>query len=113
MIYHLALAGEWDEAVARGGPYERSTIGRSLAEQGFIHCSFEHQVAGTAARFYAGRDDVVVLHIDPGRLEHDVRVEDLLGSGEAFPHLYGPLPVEAVVALRPLHVGAHTDDVDR
>ena len=105
MILHLALAGEWDEAVARGGPYDRSTIGRSLADEGFIHCSFEHQVAATAERFYAGRDDVVVLHVDPDRLDHEVRVEDLVGSGEAFPHLYGPLPVEAVVAVHSLHVG--------
>lgn len=106
MIFHLALADEWHEALASGGPYERSTIGRSLTEQGFIHCSFEHQVAETAERFYAGRDDVVLLCIDEERLEHELRTEDLVGGGEAFPHLYGPLPVDAVVEVRRWSPGA-------
>jgi glutathione S-transferase len=100
VIFHLALAGEWDGAVARGGPYERSTIGRSLADVGFIHCSFEHQVAATAERFYAGRDDVVLLCIDEQQLDHELRCEDLVGGGEAFPHLYGPLSLDAVVEVR-------------
>ncbi len=94
-IFHLALQAEWDEAVARGGPYERSTIGQSLAEVGFVHCSFDGQVEQTAALFYANRDDVVVLTIDTNRLNADVRVE----SG--FPHIYGPLPLDAVVDARP------------
>ena len=113
MIFHLALTGEWQEAVDRGGPYERSTIGRSLAEQGFIHCSFEHQVAATAERFYAGRDDVLLLCIDEQRLEHEVRSEDLEGGGETFPHLYGPLPVDAVVEVRPWSPGVRPPEGTR
>jgi uncharacterized protein (DUF952 family) len=94
-IYHLAIASEWEAAVAAGGPYDRSTVGVSLAEQGFIHCSFAEQVEATAAFFYADRDDVLLLTIDPSALGAEVRVED------GFPHLYGPLPLVAVVSAAP------------
>ena len=94
MIFHLALRDEWREAVDRGGPYERSTLGKSLAEVGFIHCSFAAQVASTAELFYRGRDDVVLLTIDESALE--LRVED------GFPHIYGPLPLDAVVDVTPI-----------
>jgi glutathione S-transferase len=97
-IYHLALRGEWDSCVTRGH-YDRSTLGQSLDEVGFIHCSFAHQVQGTADRFYAGREDVVLLMIDPSRLSADVRIESL------FPHIYGPLPMDAVTTVTPLAVG--------
>jgi uncharacterized protein (DUF952 family) len=103
VIYHLALVGEWEEARAGGRGYRRSTIGRSLEDEGFVHCSFRHQVRPTAERFYVGRDDVVVLVVDPGRLAAAVKVEpasDQAGAGadvERFPHVYGPLDVDAVV----------------
>ncbi len=95
MYFHLALRGEWDEAVARGGPYTRSSLGRSLEEEGFIHLSLAEQVDGTFERFYAGRTDVVRLGIDPARLVPEVKVEG------GFPHLYGPLDLAAVVEARP------------
>lgn len=101
-LFHLAIAAEWDEAVRSGGPYRRSTVGASLDEVGFVHCSFGHQVAATLERHYAGRDDVVLLAIDPTRSGAPVRVEDLHGAGEAFPHLYGPLELDAVVDARPV-----------
>ena len=101
-LFHLALADEWLEAVERGGPYERSTLGAGLDEVGFIHCSFADQVAVTRDRFYGDRPDVVLLRIDPDRLDAEVRVEDLHGTGEVYPHLYGPLPLDAVVEVEPL-----------
>jgi glutathione S-transferase len=98
-LYHLALPGDW--AAARdAGSYRISTQGATLDEVGFIHCSFAHQLDATDARFYGDLDEVLVLEIDPSRLDDDVRVEDLHGTGEEFPHLYGPLPVGAVVAVR-------------
>ncbi|MDE0804250.1 MAG: DUF952 domain-containing protein [Acidimicrobiales bacterium] len=106
MILHVAISDEWDAAVAAGGPYDRSTIGVSLAEEGYIHCSFPDQVAATAERYYAGRDDVVVLVIDPDRLDAEVRVEDLMGTGVEFPHVYGPIPVAAVVAVEDVETAA-------
>jgi uncharacterized protein (DUF952 family) len=105
VLFHLALAGDWTPTRASGGPYRRSTIGRSLEEEGFVHCSFAGQVAGVADRFYRGRDDVVLLEIDPARLGAEVRVEDLVGAGERFPHVYGPVPVAAVVRATPVPRG--------
>jgi anti-anti-sigma factor len=102
-LYHLALPADW-AAAQQAGEYTTSTRGRSLAEEGFIHCSFARQVAATAARFYADVDDVVVLRIDPSRLgDAAVVVEDLFDAGEAFPHIYGPIPVAAVVGVRRLN----------
>jgi glutathione S-transferase len=95
-LYHIALPEDWVAAQA-GGSYAMSTRGRTLAEEGYIHCSFAEQVAETARRFYGDLDDVVVLRIDPQRLTSPVVVEDLVGAGEAFPHVYGPIDLDAVV----------------
>jgi len=100
-IFHLALPDEWAEA-ERAGRYERSTRGRSLAEEGFIHCSFADQVVATANRFYADLTDLVLLTIDPGSLSSPVMPEPVPG-GEVFPHVYGPIAVGAVVAADPWH----------
>jgi uncharacterized protein (DUF952 family) len=96
VIYHLALSGEWSDAIENGAPYRRSTLGRSLDEEGFIHCSYGHQVQGTADLFYRGRDDVVLLTIDPDLVDVEIRVEN------DFPHLYGAMRPDAVVAVTPL-----------
>jgi uncharacterized protein (DUF952 family) len=102
-IYHLALASQWQAAVAGGGGYETSTLGVSLAEQGFIHCSFADQVQRIADLLYAGRDDVVLLTVDPDLVTVPIRVEEV--GSDVFPHLYGPLEVHAVRAVRPLVAG--------
>jgi len=112
-LVHLALVAEWEEAVAAGGPYRRSTIGRSLEEEGFVHGAFARQVPGVVERYYRGReDDLVVLVLDPARLDAELRVEDLLGSGEAFPHVYGPIPLEAVRSATPLRAWLAPSDPD-
>jgi glutathione S-transferase len=96
-IYHLALADDWRDAKARG-VYERSTRGQSLQEVGFIHASGADQVEATYGRFYADAGEVLLLTIDPGRLSAPLRWEPAPESGEGFPHIHGPLPLEAVLA---------------
>jgi glutathione S-transferase len=108
-LYHLAIAHEWNEAVHRGGPYTRSTAHKSLAEEGYIHCSMESQLQATADRHYQGRTDVVLLTIDPALLDVEIRIEDLHGMAESFPHVYGPIPIAAVIAAQPVPV----DDTGR
>ncbi len=103
-LLHLAVAGEWERA-QRTGTYERSTIDTSLEEEGFIHCSFPHQVQGTADRYYRGRDDIVLLRIDPDRVGAEVRVEEA-SDGDGYPHVYGPIPVDAVTSVSPVPMGA-------
>ncbi|MCP9796072.1 DUF952 domain-containing protein [Cyanobium sp. Lug-B] len=99
-IYHLALADDWREAKTRG-VYERSTRGQSLQEVGFIHASGADQVEGTHGRFYADAGEVLLLTIDPRRLTAPLRWEPAPESGESFPHIHGPLPLEAVLAAEP------------
>jgi uncharacterized protein (DUF952 family)/nucleoside 2-deoxyribosyltransferase len=101
-IFHLAERSSWTSAKSTGR-YATSTRGQSLAEVGFIHCSFEPQVLPTAMRFYRDADPelFVVLVIDPSKLDAELVVE-AAGNGESFPHIYGPLNVDAVIATRPL-----------
>jgi glutathione S-transferase len=98
-LFHIARQREWEQAILEG-EYRRSTRDRSLDDEGFIHCSTREQVAPTAERFYADEvQPLVVLTIDADRLTAEVRHEDLYGSGELFPHVYGPIPITAVVRV--------------
>jgi glutathione S-transferase len=104
-LYHLALRAEWNSARSEGS-YRRSTRGRTLEEVGFIHLSAAHQVEATAQRFYGDLPpgEVVLLSIDPQRLAAagiELRTEPAPGTGELFPHLYGALPLEAVLLVQP------------
>ncbi|GAA1323017.1 DUF952 domain-containing protein [Streptomyces sp. NBC_00053] len=107
LLLHLTEGPLWE--AARGiGTYEMSTRGRTLHEEGFIHCSLPHQLPGVAEMLYGagsgagtGDQELVVLVIDPDRLPVPVRYESLAPGGEEFPHIYGPVPVDAVVEVRP------------
>src|SRR5207245_2230094 len=92
-IYHLVPASTWNAAAP--GPYRAE----SLTTEAFIHCSNADQVARSANRFYADEDELLVLCIDTRRLAHPLRDEEA-GSGERFPHIYGPIEREAIVAVR-------------
>ncbi|HWU08829.1 MAG TPA: DUF952 domain-containing protein [Streptomyces sp.] len=99
-LLHLTEEPLW-EAARRAGTYEMSTRGRTLREEGFIHCSLPHQLPAVARALYGpDKEDLVVLVIDTGRLTAPVRYEAMKAGGEEFPHLYGPLPVSAVVEVR-------------
>jgi glutathione S-transferase len=99
-LYHLAEPEHWDDA-RRSGHYERSTRGASLADVGYVHCSFVHQVDAVASAVYDDWEgDLLLLRIDASRLAAEVREEDLDGLGQTFPHVYGPVPVSAVDQVR-------------
>ena len=102
MIYHIATAADWAQAV-RDGAYTTSTRDRSLAEEGFIHASTAGQVAGVANAFYRGVPDLVVLVIDPELVGASIRYE--LVAGSSYPHIYGPLNTDAVVGILPFEPG--------
>jgi glutathione S-transferase len=95
---HIAMPQDW-AAAQISGEYRMSTREVTLDQEGFIHCSFDHQVEGTANRFYADVDELVLLRVDPALLGCEVVVEPPFpGSTELFPHAYGPIPLTAVVA---------------
>ena len=101
-IFHIATVDDW-QAAQRSGDYRVSTLGRSLADEGFIHASRREQVGGVRAAFYADPSlRLVLLEIDPSRLDVELRLEVPPGAEEAFPHIYGPLRTEAVVGVRDL-----------
>jgi len=97
-IFHLALASEW-EAARRSGSYTTSTLGRTLAEEGFIHASRADQWQGVRDRFYSDVEEpLVLLVIETARLDVPVVAEPPFpDSTETFPHIYGPVPASAVV----------------
>ena len=107
MIYHLAEQAHWEQA-QHDGAYTRSTIGRSIDDEGFVHASSAEQWPGVRARCYAHvTEPLVLLHIDETLLSVPVVLE--VGdpvTGERFPHVYGPIELGAVVAttvLQPPH----------
>jgi len=109
MIYHIATR----DALARA---ERSGIytAHSLDEEGFIHCSTRVQVIPVANAVFKDVDEgeVILLAIDENLLTSPLRWEDPahpdpsnppeISSAEAFPHIYGPLNVDAIVSHAPL-----------
>lgn len=100
MIYHFCPRADW-AAARESGVYTAD----SLATQGFIHFSPRHHVHVIATLLARGRTDLVVLEVDEARLAAPAVWED--GDppdpgGMQFPHVYGPVPVAAVVAVHDL-----------
>ena len=92
-LLHICPAQDWQDAGIRG-EYRAD----SLALEGFIHCSTPEQVARTANRFYRGQVDLVLLVIDAGQVAAEIKYE--AADGELFPHLYGPLNLNAVTKVQ-------------
>lgn len=99
-IHHMCRREQWAAAVAAGA-YPGSS--QDLAD-GFIHFSTADQVEASAAKHRAGQHGLVLLTVDAAALGPALRWEPARG-GDLFPHLYGPLPVSAVVAVDDLPLG--------
>lgn len=95
MIFHITLIKEWDKAV-EDGFYSAP----SLLKEGFIHLSQQHQVKGVLERYYQGVEDLVLLSIDESQLVSKLKYEFSPSVNEEFPHLYGPINLDAVVSVR-------------
>jgi uncharacterized protein (DUF952 family) len=96
MIYHITSKHEASEA-QKTGVYQPA----AFAREGFIHCSYRHQVAAVANRIFKGRPDLVLLEIDPATLDCRVIDENLEGGSELFPHVYGSLRMSDVIRIQP------------
>lgn len=104
-LWHLAHAADW-EAARASGRYEVSTRGRTLRQEGFIHCSYPHQLGQVARTFFADDPEpLVVLELDRDALARHgvrVRVEEVPhAGGQRFPHVFGPITPDAVTSVRP------------
>ncbi len=93
-ILHIASKDDWEQAM-REGEYRV----KSLTTQGFIHFSLPSQLIEVANYLYVGRNDLVLLYVDEERIKDGIRYEKPEGVDEAYPHLYNPLPLVAVVGV--------------
>lgn len=101
VIYHICRREEW-EAARRAGAYEGSSQDKA---DGFIHFSSGAQVKESGAKHRAVQSGLVLLAVDAGRLGPALKWEPSRG-GAPFPHLYGPLPIAAVLSAHDLPLGA-------
>jgi uncharacterized protein (DUF952 family) len=101
-IFHIADPALWGR-IGEHGSYAESTRDASLAEVGYIHCSYARQVETVANYIYDDwADPLVLLEIDVEQVGSPIRVENLDGGTEEFPHIYGPIPAVAVTRVHAL-----------
>lgn len=90
-ILHIAHSTAWQRAQVLGVYRDDA-----LETEGFIHCSLPAQVIPVADVLYKGRTGLVLLCIDEKKVTTEVRYEDCYETGQTFPHIYGPLKLDAV-----------------
>lgn len=93
------LTGEQMAALEKDGSFAGAPV--DLAD-GYIHLSTFEQLTETVDKHFAGQDDLHVAEVDLEALGDVVKWEESRG-GQLFPHVYGPLTLEVVVAYGPLH----------
>lgn len=91
MILHICTKNTWEEA-KKIKLYE----GDTLKTQGFIHCSKAEQVIEVANYLFKGRSDLILLVIAEKSVQAEIKYEDA-GDGDLYPHIYGPLNIDAVI----------------
>lgn len=101
LIYKICSEAMWQDA-QRTGVFAGAEVDR---RDGFIHFSTAAQVRETAARHFAGADNLVLLAVEADRLGSALRWEPSRGGG-LFPHLYGALPTSTILWAKPLPLGA-------
>jgi uncharacterized protein (DUF952 family) len=92
MIYHVVSEVQWQQAILQG-----FYAADSLASEGFIHLSKKEQVQGVLNRYYKNAPNLLLLHIDEAKLKAEIKYELAASVNEFFPHLYGPLNLDAVI----------------
>jgi uncharacterized protein (DUF952 family) len=100
-IYKICERALWREA-ERAGLFRGAPVD---ARDGFIHFSTAAQVRETAARHFAGAADLMLIAVEAAALGGALRWEVSRG-GDLFPHLYGPVPLAAVLWAKPLPLGS-------
>jgi uncharacterized protein (DUF952 family) len=100
LVFKIVAAEEWRAAEADGA-FTGAAVDRA---DGYIHFSTAAQAPDTAAKWFADRDDLMLVAVDAAALGADLVWEPSRG-GDLFPHLYAALPMSAVVSSRPLRLG--------
>lgn len=97
LIYHITSASEWNDAQQKGF-YASS----ALKEEGFIHCCEERQIPDVLNRFYTGKTNLVKLTIQTEKLASQLIYDWSNAIEDTFPHVYGPINLDAVTAVENL-----------
>lgn len=92
MIYHITTVADWRKALETG---VYTTL--SLDLEGFIHCSTESQTEGVLNRYFQGQKELVKLVIDEELLDSHLKYDYVKDQDETFPHIYGPININAIV----------------
>ncbi len=92
-IYHVVLPDVWERFKSRP-----SYQPESLTTEGFIHCSYPGQLEGVLERYYSGVEKVLILKIETEKLLAKL-VKEPSTNSEMYPHLYGRLNHNAIVAI--------------
>lgn len=100
-ILHITTDDGWAAAQAHG-----ELVTPSLDEEGFIHCSTFAQLEATANRIFKGSGDLLLLEVDIDQLTAPLKWERATDVGDEFPHIYGPLNLDAVIGTIPLPEGS-------
>ncbi|MEJ7650940.1 MAG: DUF952 domain-containing protein [Nakamurella sp.] len=107
LLYHYTTIADWQRSIV-AGEHRVSGRGMTLSDEGFIHLCDAGQRAGVWQRFWSGIDEpVVLLTVDATLVEPPVVRENTHGGAELFPHLYGPLPVAAVLSVDRVDADGH------
>jgi len=94
IILHITTADAWAEAQQQG-----QYTADSLASEGFIHCSTPEQVVYVANERFRGRDNLILLLITASQVHAPIIYEDCYETSQLFPHIYGPLNLDAVAEV--------------
>lgn len=100
-VFKVLSRAAWEAACQRG---EFSGSADDLRD-GYIHMSLREQLASTLAKHFRHQDDLVLVQFEVLKLGDNLRWEISRG-GQAFPHLYAPLPTAPARAVYPLSLGA-------
>jgi uncharacterized protein (DUF952 family) len=92
-VYHIVLPEVWENFKDRA-----SYTANSLAAEGFIHCSYASQLADVLNRYYSNAGKVLILKLDTSKLTSKL-VEESSTNEEIYPHIYGPINLDAVVEV--------------
>ncbi|OGD45627.1 hypothetical protein A3K70_00800 [Candidatus Bathyarchaeota archaeon RBG_16_48_13] len=93
IIFHITRCEQWENAKLEG-VYR----GDTLDSEGFVHCSTSKQIVKVANTLFRSQKGLVLLSIETGRVQSEIRYEGAEGS-ELYPHIYGPLNINAVVKV--------------
>ena len=94
-IFHITNRHAWEHALEIG-VYQVDTLDSS----GFIHCCEPDHVDDVLKEWFPDSKDLVLLEINPDRVKSKIVYENLEGGQDLFPHIYGPINLDAVIAVK-------------